>query len=964
MPESNSRRTPGWLRAARWLVVALIAVLLVFGFQLAALYTDSQWFAELGQSAVFTTTLAAKLQLFFGFGLLFFLIAWFNLWLARHMNSDIPRSRPLRMSAADEERDRIVEMLRRGANRSSLLIVLVVALLVAANAAGQWSDYLAFTHAASFGKADPVFGNDIGFYVFRLPFLGFLQGWLLFTVIAALVFSVLYHMSQGAVDITGQTARIEPAVIRHALALVGIAALIYAWGITLDRYDLLYRENGPFFGAGYTDLHARLPALNIEAFGMALAGVLCFFAIRSRRPYKLPLIGIGIWALGLLIVGGIYPAILQNYSVTPNQQSKERPYIAHDIEFTQRAYGLDNVQIQDFPAAESLTPAQLSANRATIDNIRLWDWPQLGAVYTVRQALRSFYRFSLPENEQTTNGEYNIDVDRYHLGSDYQQVMLGARELNVDALPAGAKTWQNQRLQYTHGYGAVMSPVHRVDTDGLPEYLMSGMPVQSARPELKLTRPQIYFGELTSSYAFVDSKEKEFDYPLDVSSPTGQAADTKYAGRGGVPLGGELSKLAWSMRLGDTNMLLSSDLTDQSRILFRRNIRDRVEELAPYLRWDRDPYLVVDSGRLVWMMDGYTATDRYPYAKPYRSNSGEEGDNGFNYIRNSVKAVVDAYDGSVTLYNADPKDPILATWSRVYPGLYKPLSQMPASLLAHLRYPEDLFRIQRDIYTIYHISNPDAYYLKDDAWDVPVDPTTGTDANGQPAQSGRMAPYYVIMKLPGATDEEFLLMSPFTPLSQGNSAQNLAAWMSARCDPHDYGKLLVYRFPKGTNINGPQQTLALIRKQRDVSEFETLLGQRGSKVIYGNLLIIPVENSLLYCVPVYVQASGAGSVPGLQQVIVATGKQIVMRPTLDQAIAALGGTGGTESITAPEQPAQGTATGAPPAPAAAPGTVPDLVRRANTAYQRARVKQKEYNMSLDELGRALEDLQRSLGGRR
>ncbi len=987
MPESNRRPTPLWLRAARYLVLGSIAILVLFGFQIARLYTDSQWFGELGQSSVFTTTLSAKLQLFFGFGLLFFLIVYFNLWLARRMNADQPRSRPFRALHLDIERERITEMLRGSANRIALAAAILISVLVAFNAASQWSGYLLFTHAGSFGKTDPVFGNDIGFYVFRVPFLSFLQGWFLFALLATLVITSLFHVSQGAVDLNGQTPHFDDHVRRHVLALAGLAALVYAWGTWLNRFDLLYRENGPFFGAGYTDLHARLPAMNLEALALILTGALCFVNIWRGKPFRLPLIGVGMWAFALLIVGGIYPAILQNYSVTPNQQGKERPYIAHDIEFTQKAYGLDNVQVQELSAVESLTAAQMAANRATLDNIRLWDWPQLGAVYTVRQAFRSFYRFSLPEEGGTQN-EYNIDVDRYHFGNDYRQVMLGARELWADGLPAGAKTWQNERLQYTHGYGAVMSPVHRVDTDGLPEYLMNGMPVQNARPELKLTRPQIYFGQLTNEYAFVDSKEKEFDYPLETAAPTAPgaaptaaaavtaaataAADTRYAGKGGVPLGGELSRIAWSMRLGDTNMLLSNDLTDQSRILFRRNIRERVETLAPYLNWDRDPYLVVDSGRLVWMMDGYTITNRYPYSKPFRAGAASpDVDESFNYIRNSVKAVVDAYDGTVKLYVADPKDPIISTWNRVYPGLYTPLAQMPANLKAHLRYPEDLFRIQRDIYTIYHISNPDAYYLKEDAWDVPIDPTIGTDSSGQASQPGKMAPYYVVMRLPGSQVDEFLIMTPYTPMSQGNSAQNLAAWMSARCDPDDYGKLLVYRFPKGSNINGPQQMLALMRKQRDVSELETLLGQRGSKVIYGNLLIIPIESSLLYCVPVYVQASGGGSVPGLMQVIVSSGKKIVMRPTLDQAIAALGadsgspagGSVGDSSNTGVPVVIENTArpngqgSTASSTSSTVSGSVPELVGRANTAYQRARQKQKEYNDSLDDLGRALRDLQ-------
>lgn len=975
MPAPGNRRTPIWLRLLRGGFLAAAAFLILFGYQIAKVYTDGLWFNELGQSGVFRTALSAKLLLFFGFGLLFFLICYLNLWLAGRMNADRPRTRPLRMENLETslQQEQFAETIRRGARWFFLAGTILFAFLVGGNASIQWSRYLLFTHATSFGQADPIFHNDIGFYIFRLPFLEFLQGWLLFTLFVTTAATGFYHFTQGAVDFTGPQPVFQDYVRKHVLALLTFLVLVYAWGVWLGRYSLLYNENGAFYGAGYTDLHARLPAMTFQVVCLLLTAALCATNIWKGKPFRLPLVGIGAYVVVSLLIGGLYPTFLQTYSVTPNQLGKEREYIAHDIAFTQKGYGLDNVQVQDFPGADALTGTQLADNKATIDNIRLWDWPQLGTVYTVRQALRSYYRFTLPENAMVTAGDFNIDVDRYQFGSEYRQVMLGPRELYPSALPSGAQTWQNLKLQYTHGYGAVMSPVNRVAADGLPEYLMSGMPVQATRPELRLDRPQIYFGEQTKDYVFVDTKEREFDYPITTSAAPAAAAgksgaETRYEGKGGVTMNG-FDRFAWSMRLGDTNMLLSSDLTDRSRLLFRRNIRERLETLAPFLNWDNDPYVVADNGRLLWIRDGYTATDRYPYSKPTLAGTGLDGvDQTFNYIRNSVKAVVDAYDGTVTLYLADTKDPIIAAWSRVYPGLFTPLTQMPASLKAHLRYPEDLFRIQRDMYTIYHIPDPDAYYLKEDAWDVPLDPTPPTDAQGNvdtnsPPQ--KMMPYYVMMRLPGESKEEFLMMSPFTPLSQGGTAQNLAAWMSARCDPDDYGKLLVYRFPKDKNVNGPQQMLALVRKQPEVSQQETLLSQRGSKIIYGNLLIIPIENSLLYVIPVYVQASGSGAVPGIYQVIVATGTQIVMRPTLDQAIAALTapGVGGTSIPTS-----GGATTGAPPGNSPSgpqtptPNVSADPLQRAIDAYNRSRQKQKEYDRSLDELGKALQDLQNRNGG--
>ncbi|HXG24634.1 MAG TPA: UPF0182 family protein, partial [Chthonomonadales bacterium] len=566
----------------------------------------------------------------------------------------------------------------------------------------------------------------------------------------------------------------------------------------------------------------------------------------------------------------------------------------------------------------------------------------------------------------TTSGDYNIDIDRYRLGPEYRQVMLAARELNQGDLPPEARTWQNQRLQYTHGYGVVMSPVNRVDAEGLPEYFLSGIPVVSTRPELKVDVPQIYYGELTNDYVFVNTKQNEFDYP----SVEGSNKETRYAGTGGVRLGSYLRRVAWSIRLGDANMLLSSDLTPDSRILYRRNIRERVQRVAPFLNWDNDPYLVVNKGRLLWLLDGYTVTDRYPYSKPFRAGTGLPGvGQTFNYIRNSVKAVVDAYNGTVTLYAFDERDPILQTWSRIFPDLLTPKEQMPEGLRAHLRYPEDLFRIQRDIYTLYHIQDPRVYYGKEDVWAVPADPSPSADEDGSmraDSVARKLQPYYLIMRLPGEKKEEFLVMTPFTPLGR----ENVSAWMCAKCDPEDYGQLLVYRFPKGLNINGPQQIMNQIKADPQVSQFQTLMGQRGSRVIFGNLLVIPVEKSLLYAVPVYVQAAGTGAaiIPAIKRVIVATDDTVEMRDTLEQAIAALAS--GTPAASAPsplqvdvtQEPTPAPSASARPTPPGEGASPAELVRRASAAYERARQKQREYDSALEDLGRALDALKRGIGG--
>jgi uncharacterized membrane protein (UPF0182 family) len=929
------------MKILRFGVLALLTVFLLFGDQIATLYTDLQWFREVGQPGVFTTSLSARLQLFFGFGGLFLIVSGINLWLANRMNVNRPHAR-----LAQPEQEKMAQLARKGVFGALVVAAVALALVVGANAASRWSDYLLYTRAGSFGQTDPLFGRDIGFYVFRLPFQNFLAGWALITLLASAAgVGALYSTHRGLEIAAGGRPVMDLSVRKHLLALAGIAALVVGWLIFLGRYDLLTRDNVIFQGAGYTDVAARLPLITASTFLMFLLGILCFVCMRGRS--LAPVVGVGLlWAVVSLLGGAVYPGFIQRFTVIPNQIGKESPYIARSIEHTRKAYGLDKIEVKDLSGAEPISAAEMSAHRTTVNNIRLWDWPQLGAVYTNRQAVRPYYRFQLPDGMSRLTGDFNIDVDRYRINGRVQQVMLGARELFTEGLPSDAQTWQNRHLQYTHGYGAVMSPVNEVDPEGLPRFYLSQIPVSGVTSEVAVTRPQIYYGELTDEFVFVGTSQKEFDYP----SETGNR-ETSYSGKGGSPIGGTFSKLAWSWRLKDTNMLLSGEISESSRVLFRRNIRERVSALAPFLLWDNDPYLVVSNGKLVWIIDGYTRTDQYPYSRA-SGLSTVEGVERFNYIRNSVKAVIDAYDGTVDFYQTDAEDAIINTWSHIFPGLIKPFDQMPAPLLAHLRYPEDLFRVQRDVYKDYHMTDPRTFYSKEDAWEVPADPTPSEDSEG-----GKMAPYYVVMRLPDSKDDEFMMISPFTPRSK----ENLSGWMSAKCDPDDYGKLLVYRFPKGSNVNGPGQIMQLVKRQEDISTFMTLQGQQGSRVIFGNLLVIPMDTELLYALPVYVQAATAGSpLPLISKVIVASGNRVVMQPRLEQAIALLAAGGPAPRVAGgPEETVP-----RPPGPAASsalPKSTAELLNRATSAYDRARQKQKEYNDSLDELGRALKELQQGAG---
>lgn len=941
--EVRSKGAPRWLRALRIGFLALVAFGLLFGYQVVRIITDYQWFGEVGYQNVFGGILGAKLTLFFGVSTLFFLLVYTNVWAAFALNASVAKPR-----LYDEERERFAQIIRSVGRWGSLGIVLLLSLMVGGNASTHWSEYMLFTHPVAFGQVDPQLGNDVGFYVFRLPFLNYLQGTLLFTLAAAAIGAAAIHYGERAVDFaSGATATIAPHVRAHVLGLLGVVAVAAAWGHLLGRYDLLLSDNGQFVGAGYTDIHARMPGMVIQACLMLVVAALCWLNTRLWRPFLPPIAGLVLWGVGSALALGVYPGFVQRFRVVPNQYNAEEPYIKRDIEATRQAYGLTAVRTVALDTPAPLLPADLAAERLTTSNIRLWDWPQLGRVYQAKQALKTYYRFGLPPGVPSSTGPYNIDVDRYLINGEERQVMLAPREMFVPGLPQQAQTWVNQRLQYTHGYGVVMSPVNRVDADGLPEYFMEQIPVRSTRPELKLDQPGIYYGELQDEYVFVGTKQNELHYP----GPE-RNEETRYSGKGGVRVGGFMARTAWSMRLGDFNLMLAPDLTSESRVLIRRNIRERAQTVAPFLNWDNDPYLVVADGRLTWIMDAYTVSDRYPYARPYAVGTGYEGvSQEFNYIRNSVKATIDAYDGTLRFYVSDTADPVLRAWSRIFPGLMRPLDQMPQSLRSHIRYPEDLFRVQRDIYTIYHITSPKIYYGKEDQWDVPSDPTDAGDEGS--SAGGRMAPYYVNMRQAGEKGAEFLLMTPFTP----KAVQNLAAWMCARCDPEHYGELVCYRFPKGSNVNGPQQIMAQVNSQPEISRTVSLLDQRGSRVIWGNLLVIPLGKALVYAMPLYVQASATTSaqIPEISQVILASGDRVVMRPTLDQALLAMVEGRGAAVADGGKEPG----AGAKPVTSQLPIPVTDALTRAQAALRRAQESKKGYDAALEELSQALKELQGS-----
>ena len=880
-------------------VAIIIACLIALGLARDFL-VDWAWFSSVGFSQVFWTIVAAKSALFGAVFVATAAVLWVNGAIAVRF-SRTSYLRPVAMpwdSLASEQLPALIERFMRRVPWRPVVAVAaaLLAVLVAIGWTGNWNLVLSYIYRMPYGRGDPLFANDFSFYLFALPLFVALKDWLLLVLVLSALIAALVYWACGRIAFSARRRFVSAAAATHGLILLGTFFAIEAWSFWLDRYLLLYGDNGVVVGAGYTDVHVRLPIL-IALIVLCGAAAISSFANVRRRSVRIPLASVAVVLGTALVLSPLAATLFQRIAVKPSELQLEQPYIRQNIALTREAYNLTNVVVKPFTADLSLSYQSLQDNRATIDNIRLWDRQPLLDTYAQLQEIRTYYKF------------YDADIDRYALGGSDQQVMLSARELESTLLPPNAQTWVNLHLLFTHGNGVVMSPVTRTSPEGLPLlYLQDIPPLASGGPAI--SEPRIYFGESDAPYVIVKGSTPEFDYPRGNDN-----VYRSYDGADGVPIGGLARRALFAWYFGDPNILLSQYVTGQSRIMFRRNIQERVNAIAPFLSLDHDPYIVISGGRLFWIQDAYTTSSWFPYAERIEGGSA-------NYIRNSVKIVIDAYNGSVTFYVSDPADPIVQTWRRIFPTLFKPFAAMPADLRKHARYPEDLFLIQAQLYRAYHMSAPEVFYNREDLWQFPRQPN---GVNDDTADS-KMSPYYINMRLPGETRTEFVLMLPMVP----SQRENMIAWLAARCDQPDYGKLIVYEFPKDKLVYGPFQIEALINQNTEVSQQITLWNQSGSRVIRGNLLVVPIGNSILYVTPLYLRAQ-SGQLPELKRVIAIYGDRVVMRETLAGALAALFN---VPTAAAARTPPTASAANVPMGP------LSDRAREALSHYDRAIAKLK------------------------
>jgi uncharacterized membrane protein (UPF0182 family) len=908
-------------RVSRVIGLAAFVLLALAMPQLVRYYTDWLWFGEAGFRQVFLTVLRSQ-SLLFG-GAVLTSVIWFALNV-RIAVATMGDRRPTFVT-----RDGIEVQLpgREQVQRLALAAMTVIAVLIGLYAAGQWPLWLTFRHGGSFGQSDPILGFDVGFYVFSLPFWQVLRGLgQVLVILAALVAGGLYLVSGSLTSGFGPRLSMTRAVRLHLSSLAAVFFLLLAAGAWLRRAEHLLEPTTLLFGASYADVMGRIPASLLLAAVCVIGAVLAVVQAYTTRNWPIP-VAVGLY-VAVSVGGELYSSAMQRFIVSPNEQTRESPYIQHNIDATRRAFGLDTVEESQLSGDALLTAADIQRNSTTLDNVRLWDHQPLLETFGQIQEIRTYYEFGA------------VDNDRYRQDGRLRQVMLSARELNSESLPN--RTWVNERLTFTHGYGLTLGPVNEVTNEGLPVLFVRDLPPVTS-PPFTIDEPSIYFGEFSSDYVIVKTRTREFHYPRGEENEF-----TQYAGKGGVLMSSLWRKLLFAFRFGAYQMVLSDDITPESRILFNRKIGDRVRAIAPFLDFDQDPYLVLAGGRLFWIYDAYTTSSRYPYSAPVNGR--------LNYIRNSVKFVIDAYDGTTTAYLSDARDPIAAAYSRAFPGMFVPMDRMPAAIREHVRYPEDIFAVQARVYATYHMTQPAVFYNREDQWEVP---TIDETQNARPMQ-----PYYTIMRLPGEKDEEFIQMLPYTPRRR----DNLAAWLVARSDGEHYGRLRAFQFPKQKLVFGPRQVVARIRQDQTISPQITLWNQQGSEVIWGTLMVIPVEESLIYVRPLYLKAKG-GRIPELTRVIVAYQNQIVMEETLERGLDRIFGTRGDTPAPAAAPPG-GTQTSAP-APAApstaaeAPGAarINALATQAQSHYERAITAQRAgdwatYGAEIRALGETLERMRR------
>ena len=859
----------------------------IIGFSIAraiaTFFTNYLWFDSVDLNSVWIKILLTKSILVAATSLLAFAFIFINLRLAVRAT---PVMDIFESFESQDPLTRFREFFNERFLKYRLWGAIGLSLFLGAGASQLWEQVLLFINQKSFGVADPIFQYDVSSYVFGLPLYRLFVSWGFQLVIFTSFIIILFFIATGALQLRqGRLPEVSSGAKAHLSVLLAFVAVLKAFAYRLDSMELLYSPRGKVFGASYTDVVAHLPALNLLIL-ISLFGAVLLLVNIKRRGWLLPATAISLWLAVSIIVGGVVPAAIQRFRVVPDELNKELPYVENHINYTRLAYGLDSIEEKSFEASPNLTDNDISDNAQTVDNIRLWDPTVLAETYSQLQEIRAYYALD------------EVDVDRYRINGELTQVMVSARELDQTNLPAVG--WVNERLQYTHGYGVVFSPANNVASQGQPDFYVKGVPATTTVSELEVEQPRIYFGESAESveYVVVNSLQDEVDYPL---STEGQSvAYTNYSGDGGVGIGSFFRRLGFALRYSELNLLISNQLSDDSKLIMERNVVSRVKKAAPFLYTDNDPYLALIDGNLFWIIDMYTVSDKYPYAQPAdtrRINENSGLPMNFNYLRNSVKAVVNAYDGTMNFYVVDENDPLILSYKDIFPNLFTPKSSMSSELLDHIRYPEDLFTIQSDMYRDYHMTDPRVFYADEDPWVIPSDSSTTprvATLRGEFTEIGfkPMLPYYLLMSLPGESDLSYLIFQPFNP----ENRPNMQSFLVADADPENYGQLIDFRLPKGEFVDGPSQVATRINQDPDISQIFTLLDQQGSSVIKGNLFVVPINQSILYYQPIYLQGE-QNPLPEFKFVVVVFQDRIIMEESLSEALASVfGGDFATENV--------------------------------------------------------------------
>jgi uncharacterized membrane protein (UPF0182 family) len=950
-PPSDLPQTsrPGSRRRRRGIVIGLIILVIVIASlrTFAVFYTDALWFSSVSLHPVWAKLLGIKAGLMLTFSAVFAALLLASLLVAERLAPKGPS-----LDAEDEFVKRYQEVVGPYARWLRVGVVTVLSLIVGSQAIGQWQNWILFSNSSQFGTTDPQFHRNVGYYVFTLPFQQFLVHWALVALFVVLLVTVLSHYLNGGIRMQGSRPRVLPAVKAHISVILGLLALVKAVGYYLARFNLDLSNNGFTQGAGYTDVHARLPALELLILVSLAAAALLIYNLR-RQGWALPILGVGLWFLVALTAGTIYPAAVQALKVTPAQNTLERPYIQRNIDATRSAMGINSVQSINYPASSTLTAAQLSASSAdTLANVRLWDPLETQPTYDKVQDISSYYQFN------------SLAVDRYKVNGTETPTIVGVREINDADLPSSS--WVNTILQYTHGYGMIVSPANAVTSNGQPQFAVGDVPPNSNSGLPTVTQPSVYFGLNNAGYVVTNTKQPEIDFQL----TNGSNVETHYSGNGGVQLSSFFDQAMFALRFSDLNLLISNQITNKSRLMFDRGVQARVSKAAPFLNLDADPYPVLIGGHIDWVQDAYTTTDNYPYAQNADTSAVAQGSGlsgTFNYVRNSVKVLIDAYTGRMTFYVMDPGDPIIQTYRKAFPGMFTPASKMSAELRAHLRYPEDIFAVQATAYGKYHITRAASFYSAADAWTLSPSPGSGspsnalntiltTNAQGQEVSTGqlvRMAPIYQELRVPGQTQQSFSLLDAYVKVSANSQIQTLSGFIIAGSDPGHYGQLQTFVTPRDNPVNGPSIVAAKIDATQAVSSAITLVNQNGSSALLGNVLMIPVAQSLLYIQPLYVESS-RNAIPVLNKVIAVYGNQpAAIGDTLASAL--------TQLFQAPVTTSPGGSTGT------LSPQVRSLLEAAQTAYQQSQTDLKAgqlgaYQTDINNLEQDLVAVQQLTGG--